>query len=62
METEDHPGDGMSRTVTTYSGERHICARIDTFQNGLARFTMLPAHSDTAGEKVKILKELLFKP
>ena len=51
MEIEDKLGDGMS-SATVYSGERNICARIDKFQNGLARFTKLPGTSDSTGENV----------
>ena len=52
MEIEDQLGDGMSSTATVNSVERHVCTIMDKFQNGLARFTKLPANSDSTGEKV----------
>ena len=38
MEIENQLGVDMSITATAYIGERHVYTRIDTFQNGLARF------------------------
>ena len=55
MEIEGLYDDGIPSTVTTYSGERHVhvCTRIDKFQNDLERFTKLPTHSDSTGEKIE---------
>ena len=53
MEIEHQLGNGMPINATTYSGERHVCTRIDKFQSGLARFARLSANSDSRGEKVK---------
>ena len=50
-EIKDQLSDSMSSTTTVYINERHVCTRIDKFQNGLTRFTKLPAKSDVAGEK-----------
>ena len=61
MKIEDQLGDGVSSTATVYGGERHVCTRIDKLQNGLARFTKLPANSDSTGEKVNFFNNLLFK-
>ena len=56
---EDQLGDGtcMSSTATAYIGERHVCKRIDKFQNGLARFTKFLVNSDSTGENVKLKKK-----
>ena len=50
----------MPINATAYIGERHVCTRIDKFQNGLARFTKRSANSDSTGEKLKFSKILLF--
>ena len=47
----------MYKDKQVYSGERHVCIRINKFQNGLARFTKLPAKSDSTGEIVKFKKK-----
>ena len=52
----------MPINATAYIDERHICTRIEKFQNGLVRFTKLSANFDSTGEKVKFKKKLLFKP
>ena len=43
----------MPINAMVYSGKRHVCTRIDKFQNGLARFTKLSVNSDSTGEKVR---------
>ena len=35
MEIEHQLGNGMPINATVYSGERHVCTRVDKFQNGL---------------------------
>ena len=60
MEIEDQLGDGVSSTAMSYSGKRHVCTRIDKYQNNLARFTKLPANSDWRKSEIK--KKKLFKP
>ena len=62
MEIKHQLGNGMLINAMAYSGERHVCTRLDKFQNGLARFTNRSANSDSTGEKAKCFKNLLFKP
>ena len=62
MEIEHPLGNGMSTNATAHISERHICTRIDKFQIGLARFTIHSANSESTGEKVICLKNLLSKP
>ena len=63
MEIEDQLCDGISSTATAYSGERHVCTKIDKFQNGLEQFTKLPANFDSTGEKeIFFFISTFFKP
>ena len=53
-------GNGMSINATAYNGERHVCTKIDQFQNGMARITQLSANSDSTGENVNLKKNHLL--